>query len=349
MNKNIAVIFGGTSSEHEISLHSAEAVLNNLPSGYNAVPVWISKEGEWFYFSGDMDIFHDTFFKGTSADELSDYLVKAVISPDRKSQCLISDKLKIHIDTAFPVMHGMGGEDGTLQGLLELAGIPICGCGVLPSAVCMDKDRAHKLVSTAGIAVPEAITYTDLAKIKPNQVEREIGFPVYVKPLRGGSSCGISRVSDIGELIKASEKAFKFDNEIIIEREIEGTEVGCAIIGTNELIIGEVDQIILADSFFDYTEKYTPKSSRILCPAPVSAEHSNRIKETAKTVYRTLGCRGFARVDMFLSKDGEIVFNEVNTIPGFTEHSRFPSMMKAAGYSFAQVIEMIIDKAAERI
>lgn len=349
MNKNIAVIFGGTSSEHEISLQSAEAVLNNFPSGYNAVPVWISNEGEWFYFSGDMDVFHDTFFKGVSADKLSDYLVKAVISPDRKSRRLISDKQKIHIDTAFPVMHGMGGEDGTLQGLLELAGIPICGCGVLPSAVCMDKDRAHKLVSTAGIAVPKALTYTNLEKIEPSQVEREIGLPVFVKPLRGGSSCGISRVFDIVELIKAAEKAFKFDNEIIIEREIKGTEVGCAIVGTDELIIGEVDQIILADSFFDYTEKYTPKSSRILCPAPVSAELSNRIKETAMTVYRTLGCRGFARVDMFLSENGEIVFNEVNTIPGFTEHSRFPSMMKAAGYSFAQVIEMIIDKAAERI
>ncbi len=349
MNKNIAVIFGGTSSEHEISLQSAEAVLNNFPSGYNAVPVWISKEGEWFCFSGDMDEFHDTFFKGDAAGKPRDGLVKAVISPDRKSRCLISDKQKIHIDAAFPVMHGMGGEDGTLQGLLELAGIPLCGCGVLPSAVCMDKDRAHKLASTAEIAVPKAITFTDLREIEPRGIEREISLPVFVKPLRGGSSCGISRVSDIGKLMKAAEMAFQFDSEIIIEQEIKGTEVGCAIIGTKELIVGEVDEIKLAGGFFDYSEKYTPKSSRILCPAPFSSELSTRIKETAKTIYRTLGCRGFARVDMFLSKSGEIVFNEVNTIPGFTEHSRFPSMMRAAGYSFAQVIEIIIKKAAERI
>lgn len=349
MNKNIAVIFGGTSSEHEISMQSAEEVLTNFPSGYNAVPIWISKEGEWFCFSGNMSEFHDTFFKDSAADKPRADLIKAVISPDRKSRCLISDKQNIHIDAAFPVMHGMGGEDGTLQGLLELAGIPICGCGVLPSAVCMDKNRAHKLASAAGIAVPKAVTHTDLGDIEPRKIEKEIGLPVFVKPLRGGSSCGISRVSDIGELMKAAEKAFQYDSEIIIEQEIKGNEVGCAIIGTKELIVGEVDEIKLAEGFFDYAEKYTPKSSRILCPAPFSAELSTRIKETAKAVYKTLGCRGFARVDMFLSESGEIVFNEVNTIPGFTEHSRFPSMMRAAGYSFAQVIEIIIEGAAERI
>ena len=349
MNKNIAVIFGGTSSEHEVSLYSAEGVLNNFPSKYNAVPVWISKEGEWFYYSGSMCGFHDTFIGNSAVDKPKDDLVKAVLSPDRKSRCLISDNLKIHIDAAFPVMHGMGGEDGTLQGLLELAGIPIGGCGVLSSAVCMDKDRAHKLASTAGIAVPKAFTYTDIGEIELRKIESEIGLPVFVKPLRGGSSCGVSRVSDIGELLNAAEKAFKFDNEIIIEQEIGGVEVGCAVIGTKELIVGEVDEIQLADGFFDYTEKYTPETSRILCPAPVPQALSDKIKLTAKKIYRALGCSGFARVDMFLSESGEIIFNEVNTIPGFTEHSRFPSMMKAAGYSFAQVIEMITDKAAERI
>ncbi|MBD5383655.1 MAG: D-alanine--D-alanine ligase [Ruminococcaceae bacterium] len=344
MNKNIAVIFGGTSSEHEVSLQSAESVLNNFPSRYNAIPIWISKEGEWFYFYGNMNEFHDIFIG--NADKIN--LVRAALSPDRKTKCLISDKLKIQIDAAFPVMHGMGGEDGTLQGLLELAGIPICGCGVLPSAVCMDKNRAHKLAESAGVSVPKAVTYTDLGEIMPREIEMELGLPVFVKPLRGGSSCGISRVSDIGELLNAAEKAFKFDNEIIIEQEIRGVEVGCAIIGTEELIIGEVDEIQLADGFFDYTEKYTPETSRILCPAPVSKALSDRIKHTAEKIYRALGCSGFSRVDMFLSDKGEIIFNEVNTIPGFTEHSRFPSMMRAAGYSFAQVIEMLTEKAAER-
>lgn len=345
MNKNIAVIFGGTSSEHEISLQSAEAVLCGFPRKYNAVPIWISKEGEWFNFAGNINEFHNTFIESDPMDKLNNSFRKAVISPDRKSKCLISGESKIHIDAAFPVMHGMGGEDGTLQGLLELSGIPICGCGVLPSAICMDKNRAHRLASTAGIAVPKAITFSDSEEIDTGEIERNIGLPAFVKPLRGGSSCGISRIVNIGELKKAAEKAFKFDNEIIVEQEIKGVEVGCAVIGTNELIVGEVDEIKLADSFFDYTEKYDPKTSQIFCPAPVSADISNRIKETAKTVYKTLGCCGFARVDMFLGEGGEIFFNEVNTIPGFTEHSRFPSMMKAAGYSFAQVIEMIIDKA----
>ena len=335
MKKNIAVIFGGTSSEYNVSLHSAAAVLENFPEKYNAVPVWITKEGEWLHFWGGID--------NIRADKLDGNFERAVLSPDRKSKSLICENSKVQIDAAFPVMHGMGGEDGTLQGLIELAGLPICGCGVLPSAICMDKDRAHRLASTSGINIPKAKTFTDMVEIDHVTIEKEIGFPAFVKPLRGGSSCGVSRVVNSNELTKAIEKAFEFDSEIIIEHEIKGVEVGCAVIGNKDLIVGEVDEIKIADGFFDYTEKYTPKTSQILCPAPISKELSDKIKNTAKMIYNTLGCSGFARVDMFLSESGEIIFNEVNTIPGFTEHSRFPSMMRAAGYSFAQVIEMIIN------
>lgn len=336
MKKNMAVIFGGTSSEYNVSLHSAAAVLENFPEKYNAVPVWITKEGEWLHFLGGID--------NIRADKLDGNFERAVLSPDRKSKSLICENSKVRIDAAFPVMHGMGGEDGTLQGLIELAGLPICGCGVLSSAICMDKDRAHRLASTAGIDIPKASTFTDSEEIDPAAIERNIGFPAFVKPLRGGSSCGVSRVVNSNELTKAIEKAFEFDTELIIEQEIKGVEVGCAVIGNKNLIIGVVDEIIV-DGFFDYTEKYTPKTSQILCPAPISKELSDTIKNTAKLIYKTLGCSGFARVDMFLTESEEIIFNEVNTIPGFTEHSRFPSMMSAAGYSFTQVIEMIIDGA----
>lgn len=340
MKKNIAVILGGTSSEYNISLQSAAAVLENFPEKYNAVPVWITKEGEWLHFWGSID--------NIRADKLDGNFERAVLSPDKKSKSLICENSKVRIDAAFPVMHGMGGEDGTLQGLIELAGLPICGCGVLSSAICMDKDRAHRLASTAGINIPIAKTFTDMADIDFVTIEKEIGFPAFVKPLRGGSSCGISRVTDTNKLINAVKKAFEFDAEIIIEQEIKGVEVGCAVIGNKDLIVGEVDEIQIADGFFDYTEKYTPKTSQILCPAPISKELSDTIKSTAKLIYNTLGCSGFARVDMFLTESGEIIFNEVNTIPGFTEHSRFPSMMRAAGYSFTQVIEMIIDGAVNR-
>ncbi|MCM1167282.1 MAG: D-alanine--D-alanine ligase [Lachnospiraceae bacterium] len=340
MKKNIAVIFGGTSSEYTVSLQSAAAVLENFPDKYNAVPIWITQQGEWFYFWGNTEQIR--------ADKLDKNFERASISPSRKSKCLITDNLKISIDAAFPVMHGMGGEDGTLQGFLELAGIPICGCGVLPSAVCMDKDRAHRLASTAGIAVPKAVSFTDLNDIIPNEIEAEISFPAYIKPMRGGSSFGISKVNSADDLIRAARKAFEFDSEIIIEQEIKGREVGCAVIGHNDLIIGEVDMIELTGEFFDYAEKYTPKTSRIFCPAPVSQDVASLIKDTARTIYKTLGCCGFARVDMFLCENGEIVFNEVNTIPGFTEHSRFPSMMKAAGYTLKQTIEMIINKAVKK-
>lgn len=335
MGKNIAVIFGGTSSEYAVSLQSAASVLSNFPKKYNAVPIWITRNGEWFHFCGSIE--------NIRADRLEN-CEKAILSPDRVSKCIITKTGEITINAAFPVMHGMGGEDGTLQGLIELAGIPLCGCGTLSSAICMDKFRAHKLVSTAGIAVPKGILFTKHDKIDTAEIETEIGFPAYVKPLRGGSSCGISRVVNTDELIIATEKAFEFDSEIIIEQEIKGVEVGCAVMGNDDLITGEIDEIKI-EGFFDYTEKYTPKTSQILCPAPVADDISNQIKQTAKTIYKTLGCKGFARVDMFLNTDGKIIFNEVNTIPGFTEHSRFPSMMKAAGYAFSQVIEMIIEGA----
>lgn len=336
MGENIAVIFGGTSSEYSISLQSAASVLENFPKKYNAVPIWITRKGEWNLFGGSID--------NIRADKL-ETCEKAILSPDRVSKCLITKTENITINAAFPVMHGMGGEDGTLQGLIELTGIPLCGCGTLSSAICMDKFRAHKLVSTAGIAVPMGRVFSMHDKIDSAEIETEIGFPAYVKPLRGGSSCGISRVVNTDELIKAIKKAFEFDSEIIIEQEIKGFEVGCAVMENDELITGEIDEIKIADGFFDFTEKYTPKTSQILCPAPVAADISNQIKQTAKTIYKTLGCKGFARVDMFLDENGNIIFNEVNTIPGFTEHSRFPSMMKAVGYTFSQVVEMIIEGA----
>lgn len=337
--KNIAVIFGGVSSEYGVSLQSAVAVLENFPERYNAVPVWITRGGKWFLFDGKpADIREDKLPGGSP---------RVILPPDRGGGSLLllgKNGGRIPIAAAFPIMHGMGGEDGTLQGLIELAGIPLCGCGTLSSALCMDKERAHRLVSVSGIAVPRSITLRKGESVNEETL-REIGLPAFVKPLRGGSSFGITRVADADGLDGAMRLAFGYDSEIIIEQAINGNEVGCAVMGDKELTIGEVDMIKLSGGFFDFDEKYTLKTSQILCPAPVSDELKRRIKSTAAVIYRALGCSGFARVDMFLTDEGEIVFNEVNTIPGFTEHSRFPGMMKAAGYSFTEIIERIIDGA----
>lgn len=343
--KNIAVIFGGCSPEYGVSLQSAYAVITHIDrSEYYPILIGISQDGSWFLFSGSIEkIIDDTWCN-------IDDCIPVTVSLSRSEHNLLllkEEKVeKIHIDAVFPVLHGRNGEDGTVQGLFELIGIPIIGCGVLASALCMDKDRAHKLASAAGVSVPKSFVLTKGADIQTAIKQAEqIGYPLFVKPVKAGSSYGVTKAANSNELPDAIKLAFEYDEEIIIEECISGFEVGCAILEKETLVIGEVDEIELADGFFDYTEKYTLKTSAIHVPARVDNETAKRIKQTAKTIYKALGCHGFARVDMFLSASGEIVFNEVNTIPGFTAHSRFPNMMKAAGISFEQIISTAIEAA----
>ena len=247
-------------------------------------------------------------------------------------------------DAAVPVLHGKNGEDGTVQGLFELAGVPVIGCGTLSSALCMDKDRAHQLAALAGIRVPRSHVFhssDDFSRIA--QAAEELGYPVFVKPVRAGSSFGITKVSGPEELPAAMEEAFRHDSAVILEETIPGFEVGCAVMGNEELTVGLVDEIALSEGFFNYEEKYTLKTSAIHCPARIPPEKAAEIQAAAKTIYRALDCRVFARVDLFLTPDGEIVFNEVNTIPGFTAHSRYPSMMQGIGISFGELVTRLIE------
>lgn len=224
-----------------------------------------------------------------------------------------------------------------------MAEIPVVGCDTLSSAICMDKDRAHKLVSVEGIAVPKAVSIKEYNKDEVLQeIEAKLSFPLFVKPIRAGSSFGITKVFEKKELDDAVELAFEHDDEVIVEENIQGFEVGCAILGIEELIVGRVDEIELSNGFFDYTEKYTLKSSNIYMPARIDLETEKKIQNTAITIYKALGCSGFARVDMFCTPSGEIVFNEVNTIPGFTFHSRYPNMMKGIGLSLDKLLDKLI-------
>ncbi len=348
MNRlKIAVFFGGCSSEYSVSLESAYSVISSLDrEKYVPVPVGITQQGKWYYFGGDTDkIKKDCWQQDESC-------VPALLSPERGVQRLLllkdSGVEEIEIDAAFPVMHGRNGEDGTIQGLIRLAGIPLVGCGVLASALCMDKDRAHKLAGLAGIRVPKAMAFGRVYNVQ-NVLDfaESTGYPLFVKPVKAGSSYGITKATDKESLLDAIILAFRYDNEVIIEEAIPGFEVGCAVLGNYTLITGEVDEIELSGGFFDYTEKYTLKTSAIHVPARIDRETSDRIRETAKVLYRTLGCSGFARVDMFLTPEGDIVFNEINTIPGFTEHSRYPGMMKAAGIPFSEILDRVIGLALE--
>ncbi|MCM1252998.1 MAG: D-alanine--D-serine ligase VanG [Clostridium sp.] len=345
--KKIAVVFGDCSPEYSVSLQSAYAVINHMDKQkYIPVLIGITRQGDWRLFNGNyQEIISDTWYHADSC-------MPVAVSPSRSDHALLcyTDEgiNKIPIDAAFPVLHGKNGEDGTVQGIFELAGIPVIGCGVVSSALCMDKDRAHKLVQAAGIAVPKSYVLTKSmdARIALSWAET-IGYPLFVKPVKAGSSFGVTKVSDCNALPIAIKQAFQYDDNVIIEENIEGFEVGCAVMGTDILTIGEVDEIELADGFFDYTEKYSLKTSSIHVPARISKGKRNQIRLTAQKIYRALDCRCFARVDMFLSTSGEIVFNEVNTIPGFTLHSRFPNMMKAEGFSFEQIIENAIEQAVK--
>ena len=335
MNKiTLGVLFGGVSSEHDISTVSAKGILSAIDKEkYNLVLLGITKEGRWFLFDDDIDLL------------TSPSLVPAWISPDRSVHGVVTAKGDtIRLDAVFPVLHGKNGEDGTVQGLFELAGVPVIGCGTLSSALCMDKDRAHQLAALAGIRVPRSHVFhssDDFSRIA--QAAEELGYPVFVKPVRAGSSFGITKVSGPEELPAAMEEAFRHDSAVILEETIPGFEVGCAVMGNEELTVGLVDEIALSEGFFNYEEKYTLKTSAIHCPARIPPEKAAEIQAAAKTIYRALDCRVFARVDLFLTPDGEIVFNEVNTIPGFTAHSRYPSMMQGIGISFGELVTRLIE------
>ena len=347
--KTIAVIFGGCSTEYEVSLQSACSVLANLDAEkYEAVKIGITRQGDWYRYNGGIaQIQNDSWHRDGGN------LIPAAVSQSRTRPGLLELRpegiKRIRLELAFPVLHGKNGEDGTVQGLFELAGIPLVGCGVLASALCMDKDRARKLAQAAGVTIPSSTVLT-----KENSTEDafdcadKLGYPLFVKPLRAGSSYGITKVTGRDELPTAIRLAFEFDSHIILEEAISGFEVGCAVLGNDTLTVGEPDEIELADGFFNFTEKYTLKTSAIHVPARIPTIKAAEMKETAQRIYKALGCQGFARVDMFLDSSGRVVFNEVNTIPGFTAHSRYPSMMKAIGMSFEQVISNVIELAVSK-
>ena len=383
--KTIAVLFGGCSTEYEVSLQSACSVIENLSQDkYRVILLGITRNGQWLLYDGGLDeIRNDTWSTHESC-------VPAVISPDRgiHGLLILRDNMPelLPLDVVFPVLHGKNGEDGTIQGLLELAGIPCAGCGTLSSAICMDKDIAHRLAALEGIMVPRSVILkmplshslspSALHDTKPglkhdplqgkdrnpdlqydplqekdrkpdlkHDLMKEVEalkYPLFIKPANAGSSFGITKVDRPEELEDAVLDALIHDSKVLIEEAVPGFEIGCAVLGNDSLTIGELDEIELSQGFFNFTEKYTLQTSKIHLPARVDSTVTTRIKEAAAVIYKALGCKGFARVDFFLTPDCEIYFNEVNTIPGFTAHSRYPSMLKSIGISFSELLDELI-------
>lgn len=344
--KQILVLFGGCSPEYSVSLASAYGVLTHMDrSLYQPIPVGITREGAWRWYGGALEAIPEDRWQEEPA------CLPCTLRLDRGGAALLlldGSGRTLAFEGAFPLIHGSNGEDGTLQGLFELAGVPLIGCGTLSSALCMDKDRSHKLAALAGVPSPRGIVLEP--GFSPAELRRgaeAVGFPLFVKPVRAGSSFGVSRVEGPEQLDGAVRAALAYDRRVLLEEAVSGFEVGCAVLGSDELTVGAVDEIELADGFFDYTEKYSLITSRIHCPARISPEKAAEIQEAAKAVYRALDCRVFARVDLFLTPWGEIVFNEVNTIPGFTAHSRYPGMMKAAGWDFGDLVSRLIELGVE--
>lgn len=335
----IAVLFGGYSEEHDISIKSAMEIKDSMDkSKYEPIFIGISKNGEW-----------RLCYKPEEKWE-SNSCVPAIISPNRKDHGIIvfenGSYSSIYIDAVFPVIHGKMGEDGQIQGLLDMSGIPYVGCGIQASILGMDKSLTHLAVRNAGVSTPDYYILNEGENVNADS----FSYPVFVKPARSGSSFGVSKVSYREELAEAIEKARVYDKKILIEEAILGNEVGCAVLGSgDELIVGEVDMITLSHGFFRIHQEEKPEggseNSNVTVPAHIPFQVCERIKETAKTVYKALGCEGLARVDMFLKDDGSIVVNEVNTMPGCTSYSRYPRMMAASGITMSKVIDKVIEIA----
>ena len=353
MNKlNICVLFGGISPEHAVSLRSAEAVLSNINTEkYNVYPVGITRQGKWIYFAG-------TDYAYLPLDKWQEQPgnCPAVISPVRGQGLLLfsNDGLKeIKLDAVFPVLHGENGEDGAMQGLMQLAGIPCVGPNVAASAISMDKTLTKLVMDHAGI--PQAKWYLVRGNALENrlndvsdEVEKRFSYPVFVKPAGTGSSVGVSKASNREALGAALLEAAKYDDKILVEEFIHGREIEVAVMGNSSPVASVCGEIDSGAEFYDYDAKYVTDTSVAYIPARISQETEERVRDYAVKAYKALGCQGISRVDFFVTyADDSIVFNEINTLPGFTSISMYPKLFAASGIAYDELIDSILSLAME--
>lgn len=349
--KTIAVIFGGQSSEHEVSRTSAVLMLNALDKDkYQVLPVGITKKGQWLIYNGPVE--------HVKSGEWEKYGVPVSLSPDATKKCflkIVNDNVKeIPVDVVIPVLHGAWGEDGTIQGLLEMAQIPYVGCGVLASAVSMDKVFT-KLIAKS-VHIPQAkylwvYKYDLLEKREKimNQVEKKLGYPCFVKPSNAGSSVGISKAKNREQLSAALDYAAGYDRKVIIEEAIDAREFECAVLGNEEIMVSGMGEVLSAAEFYDYDAKYNNSESRTVIPAEIEEDKVEEMRRIARKIYRAVDGSGLARVDFFVDKHtGKVLFNELNTMPGFTPISMYPMLWEAAGMSNRELMDRFIELALTR-
>ncbi|MCL2204583.1 MAG: D-alanine--D-alanine ligase [Defluviitaleaceae bacterium] len=344
--RNICVLFGGTSPEHEISVKSAQWVIGAI-RGHNVVPVYITKQGKWLMYDGKLD--------NIEGIDWEKFGTPAILSPDRVNRGLlrmVNDKVKIiPIDMVFPVLHGQGGEDGTIQGLCELAGIPHVGCGVLASAVCMDKSftklvaRAHKIPQAEYLVYnKEALTDPARRKAALRKIAAKLKYPCFVKYASGGSSLGISKAENKKQLEAAIDHALSYGPKVVVEKAVTGREFELSVLGEGaDAIVSVPGEIITEGGFYDYAAKYDVKSTaQTPYPADLPAEITEKMQSYALQIFRAVDGRGMARVDFFLTEENKILLSEVNTVPGFTKISLFTKLLAHGGISRTELVERLL-------
>lgn len=351
LNKlNIGLLFGGCSPEHEVSLSTATSILKNIDrSRFDVFPVGITREGKWFLYTGSIEEIQSDCWTGGDC-------TPALLSPARGDGLIVFKEngiLRIPMDCIFPALHGINGEDGSIQGLCQVAGIPCVGPMVTASAVSMDKSVTKSVVRETGIRQAEYVlvlkrAYLESPETVRNQVEQKLSYPVFVKPASTGSSVGISKVKRAERLFSAIEEALKYSDRVLVEEFFDGREIEVAILGNDDPMVSLPGEIVPGDEFYSYNDKYLDGVAALHLPANLPQEISDQIRESAKRIYQTIGCTGLSRVDFFVHKvTGEVCFNEINTLPGFTSISMYPKLFIHQGIPYPDLITRLIKLALQ--
>lgn len=346
MKKNIAIVFGGVSSEHEVSVETASSIYSSLDNEkYNIIKIYITKSGRWLEYKGEIK-------DALSADIKS--FKTLMVSTDSNYHGLLKlneDKTfeMVNVDCIFFALHGKNGEDGTVQGLCELAKIPYVGCDLNSSSNCMDKVICHTILDYNNIKGTKwvSIKREDLDNIedKLDDIVAKLNYPIFVKPANAGSSVGISKAKNKEELLSGIKNAFLHDSKVICEKEVIGKEVECAVLGNENPKSSILGQIVSANDFYDYEAKYKIESN-LLIPADLDERVSKKVRETAIKAYKIMGCSGLSRIDFLIDNDNEIYLNEINTMPGFTSISMYPKLWEKTGLCYKELLDELIDLTA---
>lgn len=346
---NVAILFGGKSAEHEVSLQSAKNVIDAIDKEkYNPVLIGIDKRGRWLLNDNSRFLLNSENPKLIKLNKSSD---SVAFVPQGKGAIInfSNPGNKQAVDVVFPILHGPLGEDGTVQGLLKLANIPFVGAGVLGSAVGMDKDVMKRLLRDAKIPIAKFLVFKDVDKIDFKKIVKEVSLPFFVKPANLGSSVGVNKVKNKKDFKKAKLEAFRYDRKILIEEYIKGREIECSVLGNDVPIASVPGEVISNREFYSYEAKYIDENGAILkIPAQLNESTKKKIQNLAIQTFKTLSCEGMSRIDFFLKENGEVIVNEINTIPGFTSISMYPRLWEASGISYAELIDKLIQLAIER-